>query len=419
MKGVEPPRKKAKQTHDQKLEQGRKYDQTDRERKSLNKWQQEFPWLSTDSKSDGKERMTCSWCIEFKEVAGKTSFTEEGSTNIRKEALTKHAKSNGHKRAAAKRQAENAPAGSSQAEKMLQQINKKQFDRLKLLFLNAHAMGKKGRPFTDFVWLCELDEQKGLDIGATYRNDKKAREFMHYIAEVPRQNLISKIKQTGTFMCIIVDGSTDCSITEQEIMYLRLVYEGVIQTHFLSVESSSKADAQGIFRLVKQALTKQLDASLEEIFPKMTSLGSDGAAVMLGKRGGLVKLLQDLQPSLIGVHCLAHRLELCFKKVIQGIPSAHKVNSFLLSLYLFYHNSPLNRSNLKQSFENVGQPILIPTRVGGTRWLPHIRRALDHLLRGYAGIVQHLGQVTILYLFLVHFVELYYCLITSEIIQYY
>ncbi|XP_032362928.1 uncharacterized protein LOC116674775 [Etheostoma spectabile] len=35
---------------------------------------------------------------------------------------------------------------------------------------------------------------------------------------------------------------------------------------------------------------------------------------------------------------------------------------------------------------------LMPTRVGGTRWLPHLFKALDHFLRGYAGIVRHLEK---------------------------
>ena len=41
------------------------------------------------------------------------------------------------------------------------------------LFRNVHALIKKRRPFTDFIWMCELDEIKGVDIGETYRNEKQ------------------------------------------------------------------------------------------------------------------------------------------------------------------------------------------------------------------------------------------------------
>ena len=35
----------------------------------------------------------------------------------------------------------------------------------------------------------------------------------------------------------------------------------------------------------------------------------------------------------------------------------------------------------------------MPTRVGGTRWVAHVLKALDHFLRGYPTIVQHLEQI--------------------------
>ena len=42
---------------------------------------------------------------------------------------------------------------------------------------------------------------------------------------------------------------------------------------------------------------------------KLVALGSDGAAVMLGKNRGVISLLQAHQPSMIAVHCSGHRLE--------------------------------------------------------------------------------------------------------------
>ena len=50
--------------------------------------------------------------------------------------------------------------------------------RLALLFRNAHAIAKAGgRPFSDMEWMCAPDEKKGLDVGASYRTDKKCCEF--------------------------------------------------------------------------------------------------------------------------------------------------------------------------------------------------------------------------------------------------
>ena len=40
---------------------------------------------------------------------------------------------------------------------------------------------------------------------------------------------------------------------------------------------------------------------------KMVMFTSDGAAVMLGKRNGVAKLLQNSVPHLVEQHCVAHR----------------------------------------------------------------------------------------------------------------
>lgn len=66
----------------------------------------------------------------------------------------------------------------SEAENLLTQLNKSVTDRLSMLFRTAHALAKHGRPFSDFVWLTALHEAKGLQVGNTYRNDKRCQEFI-------------------------------------------------------------------------------------------------------------------------------------------------------------------------------------------------------------------------------------------------
>ncbi|ROL44187.1 hypothetical protein DPX16_17839 [Anabarilius grahami] len=43
---------------------------------------------------------------------------------------------------------------------------------------------------------------------------------------------------------------------------------------------------------------------------RLVGFGSDGAAVMVGKHGGVAKLLRQDVPHLINIHCLGHGLEL-------------------------------------------------------------------------------------------------------------
>lgn len=51
---------------------------------------------------------------------------------------------------------------------------------------------------------------------------------------------------------------------------------------------------------------------------KLVSFGSDDAADMMGKNTGLITLMRNDHPEIIGVNCLAHSLELSFKDVFES-----------------------------------------------------------------------------------------------------
>ena len=41
-------------------------------------------------------------------------------------------------------------------------------------------------------------------------------------------------------------------------------------------------------------------------------MGSDGASVMTGKKGGVITLLRSEQGVIVGIHCYNHKLELSY-----------------------------------------------------------------------------------------------------------
>lgn len=96
---------------------------------------------------------------------------------------------------------------------------------------------------------------------------------------------------------------------------------------------------------------------------------------------------------MLGIHCMAHRLELAYADTVKQSLMARKVEDLMTGLYTLYHKSSVNRDSLKTSFEELNIKPLIPTSIGGTRWVAHFLRALDHFLRGYAGITHHLEKV--------------------------
>lgn len=73
--------------------------------------------------------------------------------------------------------------------------------------------------FTDMEWMCALDEKKDLDVGMSYRA-KKCCEFIQCFAEEQQASLQGSL-QSGNFFSVMVDGTTDSSVTEAEIISFR------------------------------------------------------------------------------------------------------------------------------------------------------------------------------------------------------
>ena len=241
------------------------------------------------------------------------------------------------------------------------------------------------------MWLCDVDERKGLDVGTAYRNDKQARLFTHHIAEVAREQIRDDVA-TAKFLSLISDGSTDSAALEAEMIYVRYAHRGAISVNFAAYVNVERANAPGILDAISTAMSR-LDVTAADWQEKLVGFGSDGASVMVGKNNGVIALLRQLQPVVQGVHCAAHRMELAYRDAMRNQPLHSKVEGLMTGLYLFYKKSPLNRSMLLRTYDTLRLPALLLTRVGGTRWIPHTSAGLDNILRGYEGITTHLAQV--------------------------
>jgi len=55
--------------------------------------------------------------------------------------------------------------------KALLKVDEHQKKRLRFLFNTAYAVAKKGKPFSDFEYICELQIKNGLNLGENYLND--------------------------------------------------------------------------------------------------------------------------------------------------------------------------------------------------------------------------------------------------------
>ena len=61
-----------------------------------------------------------------------------------------------------------------------------------------------------------------------------------------------------------------------------------------------------------------------------------------------------------------------------NIPLYRKIDGLRLNLYYYYKNSNLNRARLKEASKISEHKVILPTQVGGTRWVSHLKRAVEN-----------------------------------------
>ncbi|XP_013398487.1 E3 SUMO-protein ligase KIAA1586-like [Lingula anatina] len=187
-----------------------------------------------------------------------------------------------------------------------------------------------------------------------------------------------------------MDGATDFSGDDLENIYVRSCNDGNIDDMFLFIGPAQSSTSKDIYNMLHEVLR---GLNVEHVVrQKLVGFTADGASNMQGKTSGLVALLKEDYPCIITNHCLAHRLELAFKDCVkEASPKLYdKCITLLLGLYYLYRKSPKSKKSLYRAFDALEQKVLLPTRVGGTCWLPHIHRALHVFLRGYTVFVYHL-----------------------------
>ncbi|KAL7386854.1 hypothetical protein ABVT39_014860 [Epinephelus coioides] len=163
----------------------------------------------------------------------------------------------------------------------------------------------------------------------------------------------------GKFISVMSDGSLYSAVMEEEMVYVRSASEGKVKVDFVGVKAVSKPDATNISEAVCSIMDSEVSADWKN---KLVALTIDGASVMTGVNSGVVTKLRADRPYVLGIHCMAHKLELAFSDGIRKNVMARKVEDLLSGLYTLYHKSGVNRASLKQHFRELHMKALMPTR---------------------------------------------------------
>ena len=111
---------------------------------------------------------------------------------------------------------------------------------------------------------------------------------------------------------------------------------------------------------------------------------------MVAQHGGVFGILKQDIPSLLAVHCIAHKLELGLQDTIKGIPLFQEVKEMLQGMWKYYKYSCKALKELKDVAVLMDKKAYKCIKADGSRWVPHLLRALQVLLcNNYRIIVIH------------------------------
>lgn len=98
---------------------------------------------------------------------------------------------------------------------------------------------------------------------------------------------------------------------------------------------------------------------------------------MMGVNDGVEAKLKQLCPSLVPIWCVAHRLELSALDSIKSVPLLDELKETLNGVYKHYSHSAKVSHELHALGKAMGIDVIKPDNIDGTRWLPHMSRALE------------------------------------------
>ena len=127
---------------------------------------------------------------------------------------------------------------------------------------------------------------------------------------------------------------------------------------------------------------------------RLVGINTDGASANIAARG-LKGLMEEKQPYIYFMWCLAHRVELALNDALKGT-LFDLIDEMLLRLYYIYEKSPKKCRELSDIVNDLQECIQFdgagvrPIRSSGSRWVAHKLNAMKRVISKYGAYTNHL-----------------------------
>ena len=370
------------------------------------KWFESFDWLTL---CESQNKLFCYICrkeerrgtLTFSKNAEK-AFTQYGFNNWKKgpEKFRTHENSLTHREASMKHNASQKQQPVSQ--QLSSQLKAEQESRKmclvkqlqSLAYLLRHGLAVRGHK-SDEGNLQQLLKLRSLDVPALkqwiserkYFSADIIREQTSILGKCILREIATDIRNAYWFS-LIADETSNVVNQEQFNISVRWVGENFI-VHEDPVGVVAVPDTTGdtLFNVIKDVLIR-----LNLPIRNCRGQAYDGASNMQGNIKGVATRVQEVEPSAIHVHCLAHCLNLCLQEVAKQCSLVRDALDIVNEILKLIKNSP-KRSEVFKSIKADECPDTPQLRnLCPTRWTMRTA-SIDSILKNYAALISALEEI--------------------------
>lgn len=273
-------------------------------------------------------------------------------------------------------------------------LTEQQNAKMLQLFRTAYCIVKHNFTIRSFPALLSLQKLNGLDLRVAYQNRMAASVFIASIAEVQVRSVVDKLNEQE-FFSILLDGSTDKSTIEQEIVYARLLDINLKPYNmFLGLMPVKGACAIDIADELGDFLDR---LGVTDWKGRLSSLGTDGASVNTGSQGGLGTILKKDIPYMLQIHCVAHKLELSVLDACKTVSYVNEFQTTVKGVLKFYSRSSkrLRELSLTNDIMDTNASLRKFGKWNPIRWIMSKSRILRVMNENYVSTVTHLQHKSV------------------------
>ena len=234
-------------------------------------------------------------------------FSVTPSTRFKKATLKEHKTSKAHKDTVAVHETHKHSIYHKDEQEKQATRNK----TVEKVMRNAYFIMKEELSITKLAKLNDLLELQGIKEMRHFEHGSQriVAEVVQAVGEAMMRTFLEDIQKASCYG-LLVDDVTDVSVKELMITFIQYIDTvGNVQTKFLFVRNLLKDSVSANAITIHDNIMEGL-RSLNIDTAKFSSICTDGAAVMVGKKNGLAALLRQSLPEILNFHCVCHKLAL-------------------------------------------------------------------------------------------------------------